>query len=778
MPFISIIILVVSLLVSPITAAATQYRVAIISDGPRQQRVFIEDIVEEELFALTEGEFEVSFKRFEADWSVAGIEREFEKAYADPGVDMLLAVGIAANQIGVTRESYPKPTFLPAVFDIELLGAPTAGTVSGKHNLNYIANNVAFKQRLINFLRIAPLKKVALLGDELVIQSLPVVSEHASRVAERVGVELVFVGDKSSTPEILDALPDDVDGVIVSIFPRMSDADYLAMIEEINRRKLPSFSPLGSHRVAQGVLFSDVPETDWQRLARSNALNMQAVMLGENAADQPILFESKVELTINMDTARQLDISPSFELRSEAVLLSPLPEDRGPVYTLADVARLAVERNLQLTAEALGVDAGRYDINSARANLLPQLSLDSSYARRKQSAAVQAGRLVEKSGDGSATLSQLLYSDSAWANLKIQGQLQNNREAAFDQSRLDTIQSATIAYLNVLRAQTQLRVQRDNLDLTKTNLELARDRVRVGFSSAADVYRWESRIASDRSSLLEAIATLNQARENLNRILHRPITEVFQTAAVSKGDPFAMPPEEFDELIDSPRQYSYYTDFILEIAYGKSPELAQLEAQMAAQRREITNRSRSFWLPDFSLSSRYSENLNQSGLGAGFGEGESDWTVSLNATLPLFDGGARRAELSQARLELKQLQALHDATRQQIEQQTRSNIHASTASYISIELSAEAALAGNKNLELVTDAYAKGVVSIIDLLDAQNASLQADEAAANAVYDFLIDIMNMQRSVGLFEFTLPETDQEMLAEQLRQYIQRRSPGEQ
>lgn len=38
------------------------------------------------------------------------------------------------------------------------------------------------------------------------------------------------------------------------------------------------------------------------------------------------------------------------------------------------------------------------------------------------------------------------------------------------------------------------------------------------------------------------------------------------------------------------------------------------------------------------------------------------------------------------------------------------------------------------------------------ILDAQNTSLQADLAAANAVYAAMSDLMNLQRSVGSFNY--------------------------
>jgi len=777
MRLLSLTVLFFSLLLSSVLNAAGKYDIAVISDGPNQQPNPIEAVLIDELIALTEGEFEVVIKRYEADWTLPGIEGAFQQAYANPDIDMLLVTGIAANQIGVARQTFDKPTFLPVVFDVELMGAPINGGVSGKTNLNYLVSQLEFQKNLSNFKRLAPMKKIALIGDQVVFEAVPRVMEYARRIAKEAGTDLVFIGHDGRNSDLVSDISDDIDGIMVAAFPRMSQTDYRAMIESINQRKLPSFSFLGSDRVAQGILFTDAPNTDWGRLARRNALNMQAVMLGASAAEINVFFEMKSELTLNMETARQIGLSPSFDLLAEAVQLNRLPENQGALYSLLDVAELALAQNLQLSAQAYGVSAGQSDVRAAKSSLLPQLTLGSSYSQRKQSDAVRAGQLAEKSSDGSINLSQQLYSDSSWANLTIQRYLQNNREASFEQSKLEIIQAATIAYLNVLRAQTQVRVRQDNLNLTKTNLELAQDRVRVGFSSAADVYRWESSMASDRATLLQSTADLNQVRENLNRLLHRPINAPFRVADVSETDPFALSPDEFTRLIDNPRSYSYYTDFILQMGFDLSPELAQLKAQMGAKQREIVNRKRAFWLPDFSISGRYGENFNQSGLGVGSTEGDSDWDVSVKASLPLFDSGLRRTELSRSKLERMQLMALYDASHEQVEQQIRANIHEAVASFANIKLSKQAASSAAKNLELVTDSYAKGLLSIIDLLDAQNAGRQADEAAANAVYDFLIDIMNMQRSVGLFEFMLSEPEKQAWAIQLKGYLERRQREE-
>ena len=101
----------------------------------------------------------------------------------------------------------------------------------------------------------------------------------------------------------------------------------------------------------------------------------------------------------------------------------------------------------------------------------------------------------------------------------------------------------------------------------------------------------------------------------------------------------------------------------------------------------------------------------------------------------------------------------------------RSALYASRAASQGIDLSRKAAAAAGRNLELVTDAYARGAVSIIDLLDAQNAALLAELGAANAVYDFLIVLMEVERSAGRFDFFMTDADREAWLERLRRYLQ-------
>ncbi|MEO1368240.1 MAG: TolC family protein, partial [Acidobacteriota bacterium] len=87
-----------------------------------------------------------------------------------------------------------------------------------------------------------------------------------------------------------------------------------------------------------------------------------------------------------------------------------------------------------------------------------------------------------------------------------------------------------------------------------------------------------------------------------------------------------------------------------------------------------------------------------------------------------------------------------------------------------IELAEEGAKWAGKNLDLVEDLYAEGAVDITQLLDAQSAAVQADEAASNAVYNFLVDLMNANRAVGHFDLFLGPAERLKLLEELTKQV--------
>jgi outer membrane protein len=377
---------------------------------------------------------------------------------------------------------------------------------------------------------------------------------------------------------------------------------------------------------------------------------------------------------------------------------------------------------------------------------------------------------------------QLIYSDDAWAAYEIQQRLQDARESERDRIRLDVTLEAAAAYIDVLRSKTQERIARENLRLTRENLDRARVRTQIGVASPAEVFRWEAQLAADRQTVIFANARRNKAEIQLNRILDRPGEETFATREVGLEDPSLITSDpRIYRYIHDPWVFRVFRAFHVDAAQQNSPELMALDAQIRAQERSLTAAKRAFWVPVLGLRASLGRRLAEGGAGSLGGSSSAlppgfpvpdrtTWEVGVQASLPLFAGGDRAARRTQAEEELARLRTERAAVADRIEQRVRSALHDTGASYAAIRLARQSADAARRNFELVQDSYARGVVSIIELLDAQNAAVTAEDAAANAINDFLLDLMEVERAVGRFGFFVTTAEREDYFERLDRYF--------
>ena len=367
----------------------------------------------------------------------------------------------------------------------------------------------------------------------------------------------------------------------------------------------------------------------------------------------------------------------------------------------------------------------------------------------------------------------MIYSDRVWASYGIEKNFQDLREEERAELRLDIILEAAESYLNVLRAKTIERVQKGNLVLTRSNLQLARSRVEIGVAGREEEFRWENQIATNQKNVVEAEALHEQAVIAVNRVLNRPLDEGFLTVEASLDDPELVSSfEEIGPYVESPGSFSVFSNFMVQEALVASPELRQLDAALRAQERELENTQRAYYLPDFGLFGDLSarEDVGGDTIVGLSDPGPWNWTVGLSATLPLFQGDARRARSARAQNELEEITVQREATQQRIEQRIRSNLHQSNASFIGINLSRAAANAARRNLELVLEKYREGIIGILALLDAQNIALSADLLAANAIFDYLVDLMGAQRAVGRFDYYRSAQDRQQFLDRLGAYF--------
>jgi outer membrane protein TolC len=369
----------------------------------------------------------------------------------------------------------------------------------------------------------------------------------------------------------------------------------------------------------------------------------------------------------------------------------------------------------------------------------------------------------------------VIWSDEAWANLSVEEMRQLRRSLEVEKTRQDVALEAAKAYLNVRIAHTQQEILSANLKLSRSNLERAKMRRDLGAASSAEVYRLESQIARERADLMAAATQRKVAEMALNRLLAYPLEQPFRLADVGLDEQIS--------LLLSPSVTPYADNlvglirlkqFLVHKGLRVSTELLQIDTDIAAQKRLLLAAKRSFYSPDVALTGGLTQLLGEAGAGADRdlpgAPDDTDWNLSLNLSLPLWEGGGRLAQNREARETLKALRLQRRATLQQVEQRIRNAVHQAVSAYTSIELLTQAARSSRKNFDLVADAYGRGTVQLIDLLDAQTTYLQAEQRAANADHQFLLELMELERSLGRFTFFAPPAERQAWVAELETYF--------
>ena len=123
-------------------------------------------------------------------------------------------------------------------------------------------------------------------------------------------------------------------------------------------------------------------------------------------------------------------------------------------------------------------------------------------------------------------------------------------------------------------------------------------------------------------------------------------------------------------------------------------------------------------------------------------------TVSIQLSLPLFEGGRVRGSVREARAEVNIARQRYEQTLREIERQTRGAYLDMTASRARIGSTAREVEALEKVVQSQQRGYELGVGTVVDLLIAQRRLFRARSDYAEARYAYIRDIARLRIQAG------------------------------
>ena len=760
-------------------------RITMLSDLDQSDSPSIDGLIVTELEALLSSRYNLTIKTLHTGGDAQRIRTATTQAYAS--ADVVIGSGLATSSALMQRSVYPKPTIAAVVLD---RGAAAGARVVG-----------------VKGTQLKPEKQGTGITNFTFVESPFDIGRDLKALKNITGYGWLTVITTANLRPILEPIIDgqgdeevdyvEVTGSVAGILRQISiraTAAYLTpldavlsptqekeLLDSLTARATATFGLLDQPLLSLGALAAYSSSENLSKLPRRVALDVLRILDGIPAGDLDTkLATSNSSLIINMATARKANIYPRWQTMQKAVLLNPndLPDAR--VLTLEGAVLEGLANNLGYDLSEYDVALARTDLGVAKSSLLPQVEVATTVTRLDgQTVASSFGQQGQYNWTAQGTVNQIILSEPSFANVAINELLLEGQEAALEVAQLDVVLDVVTAYLNTLQAKVFADLQNENLAVTRANLDASGTKREAGAVGASDVYRWESELALNRIKVNDAQAQLAQARYNLNQLLNRPINEDFQLPEFTGQDTLlGMVGQTLIPMLNDPRDLDRLANFLADEARRDLPALHQLEAAIKAQERQLLSTKRSFYLPTVAVNGQYNYRIANYGtvplppdLGIDFGGDDrprSTYTLALNASFPIFQGGKRKFQAEQAKVAMMQTQTQRQDVENQLLQRLYSSVETVVASYRNVQLAREAAETSTKNFRIIEDLYRAGATNITSLVDAQNVTLQSNINATNAGYQFVADFIALQRSTGSYKFLENEGEQ---AAFLRRFVE-------
>lgn len=723
--------------------------IALIIDGQSEWTQSLTQSIERELSAMADDDFNFELSApdiYNLNWDPKQAKSTIDRALGDSKMDIVIALGVIASApLGGYKPN--KPAIAAIVIDPVEQGFPVSENASsGVRNLHYLSPTVDLINEVARFQEVTQAKHIAVIADDIILEAVPAVESRLIEVAEAQEAK-ISVLRISQPADVLTALPSDTDAVFALPQIRSTTSEMQALAEGLQTRGIPSYTMMGEAAVQQGFVMGRRLVPTPESLARQLAVDVRDIALGRSAGELPVTINIQDRWVVNIKAAREARFDVPFSLIIDAKLINEDPPSTA-VVTLDQAVERALKANLGLAIAEEDLRLAEEDTRIARSTLLPQLSGESAWQSLDRDL---AGTGPKRSTDVGLSFSQSLYSETNRSEYTASRYIRDGEAAQLESTRLDTIADTAIAYINVLLAETELNIQRDNLNLTRANLERAEFRYNVGATDRSELHRFETELGIDQQAVASAYSQRELARFELNRVLRQPIMNPVRTAEPGLTDPKIFGDSRLQAYLRGPAQIERFGRFLTRQSLNNSPELVSIQAQIQAQERRALAAKRKRFVPQLDLVSGVDRVVDDHDALINR-DYDNDWSVGVQLTLPLYQGSRIAAERRQAEHELTRLKLIFEQQADLVVADTLSALSEATSSRLTIDFAKASADAAQRTLSLVTDSYVRGASSYIDLIDAQSAYLTARLTSSNADFQHLQDLIELQRTIGFFDF--------------------------
>jgi outer membrane protein len=302
-------------------------------------------------------------------------------------------------------------------------------------------------------------------------------------------------------------------------------------------------------------------------------------------------------------------------------------------------------------------------------------------------------------------------------------------------SELTLLDNAATFYMNVLRDTAILDLDRNNVEVLEEQLKQTQDRFQVGEVTRTDVANAESALATGRATVLQAQANLETDVANYREFIGEDPRDLAPARPLE-----SMIPASLDQAIA--------------IAMSQHPSITSAFQNVDVAEYAVKV-AESALLPELGVTGTLENENDFQGVP---GVHEFAGSVLAQLTVPIYDGGADDATIRQAKEQLGQARLEADLARTQIRAQLVSAWGAWQAARASIIAQESAVRAAGIALTGTREEALVGQLTTLDVLNAQQALLNARVNLVTAQHDRVVGSYNVLTAMGILSASLLRLD--------------------
>lgn len=398
-----------------------------------------------------------------------------------------------------------------------------------------------------------------------------------------------------------------------------------------------------------------------------------------------------------------------------------IPELPDHPLTLRESVNVAIATNPALTSSWQSVVAARAGVTRARSGYFPQLNL-------AWDEGVASSNLVDRSGH-TLEVADIGLRQSFWLRGRSETVKSNLAGlTAASQGYQATVQGLIEAvardYYAVLASQRLLEVADARVKSAEEHLREVKARIDAGDAARSETYAAEDDIARAHLDQIDARSNLEFALAQLKNTMGLLPSIQLEVA------PSRLAPEPVPSL-----------DSALKTAFATRPDMAAARASVEQNRYnlEIAHINRGPLVEVFGAYDQSYTRWNADG---------ATWQALMGLSWPLFDGGARKADVTTAQAARDRAQADLQSLTNRVGQEVQDALIDVERTRQRVDTTARSVAAAEARLAAAEGRYREGMAIFLEVTDALSALTNARASQVRAGYDAEMAQVRLKRVLG------------------------------